>query len=208
MSPAMLQYTAEDVSQLLLLADKLSGDLGGAELRVLPKLSMAYAQWHWDAADRDGAQPDSHSAQASLPLNVDLEMTFPMKDGVQSYQPKFELLSEGQASQTPANQQAAADSEAEEDASIETMLELLPNAVGYAVAHSFRQRSSKLVEIVGDADRHVLLRFSDGTEDELPVSMDMTQAVQELQAVGVSTKPKSVLWKNLRATIIPAGNSA
>lgn len=60
MSPAMLQYTAEDVSQLLLLADKLSGDLGGAELRVLPKLSMAYAQWHWDAADRDGAQPDSH----------------------------------------------------------------------------------------------------------------------------------------------------
>lgn len=50
------------------------------------------------------------SAQASLPLNVDLEMTFPMKDGVQSYQPKFELLSEGQASQTPANQQAAAGS--------------------------------------------------------------------------------------------------
>lgn len=60
MSPAMLQYAAEDVSQLLLLADKLSDDLGGAELRVLPKLSMAYAQWHWDAADRDGAQPDSY----------------------------------------------------------------------------------------------------------------------------------------------------
>lgn len=68
-------------------------------------------------------------------------------------------------------------------------------------------RSSKLVEIVGDADRHVLLRFSDGTEDQLPVSMDMTEAVQELQAMGVSTKPKRVLWKNLTATIIPAGKS-
>lgn len=69
-------------------------------------------------------------------------------------------------------------------------------------------RSSKLVEIVGDADRHVLLRFSDGTEDQLLVSMDMTEAVQELQAVGVSTKPRTSLWTNLTATILPAGNSA
>lgn len=60
MSATMLRYAAEDVSQLLLLADKLSGDLGGAELRILPKLSAAYAQWCWDAADRDGAQPDSY----------------------------------------------------------------------------------------------------------------------------------------------------
>lgn len=58
--PVMQRYAAEDVSQLLLLADKLSCDLGAAELRILPKLSRAYAQWYWDVADRDGAQPDSY----------------------------------------------------------------------------------------------------------------------------------------------------
>ena len=60
MSATMLRYAAEDVSQLLLLADKLVCDLGRAEQRILPKLSAAYAQWYWDAADRDGAQPDSY----------------------------------------------------------------------------------------------------------------------------------------------------
>ena len=60
MSATMLRYAAEDVSQLLLLADKLSDDLGGAELRILPKLSAAYAQWYWDASDRDGAKPDTY----------------------------------------------------------------------------------------------------------------------------------------------------
>lgn len=60
LSAAMLRYAAEDVSQLLLLADKLSCELGAAELRILPKLSNANAQWYWDAADRDGAQPDSY----------------------------------------------------------------------------------------------------------------------------------------------------
>ena len=48
------------------------------------------------------------SARASLPLNVDLEMTFPIKDGVQSYKPKFELPSGGQAEQSSADPQAAA----------------------------------------------------------------------------------------------------
>ena len=37
---------------------------------------------------------------------------------------------------------AHADIEAAEDASIGTMLELLPRNVGYAVAHSFRHRYS------------------------------------------------------------------
>ena len=60
MSPTMLQYAAEDVSQLLLLIDKLLDDLGEAGMRVLPALSKAYAQWYWHAADRDGAQPDSY----------------------------------------------------------------------------------------------------------------------------------------------------
>lgn len=38
-----------------------------------------------------------------------------------------------------------ADSEAEEDASIVTMLDLLPEDVGYAVAHSFRQRCTLFI---------------------------------------------------------------
>lgn len=33
MSATILQYAAEDASQLLLLADRLSSDLDGAELR-------------------------------------------------------------------------------------------------------------------------------------------------------------------------------
>lgn len=48
------------------------------------------------------------SARASLPLNVDLEMTFPIKDGVQSYKPNFKLPCEGQAVQPLADPQAAA----------------------------------------------------------------------------------------------------
>ena len=48
------------------------------------------------------------SARASLPLNVDLEMTFPMQDSMQSYKPKFDLPSEGQAVQSIADQQTAA----------------------------------------------------------------------------------------------------
>ena len=50
------------------------------------------------------------SARASLPLNVDHEMTLPMKDGVQTYKPKFELPSEEMAPQLPADPQAAAGS--------------------------------------------------------------------------------------------------
>ena len=59
-SKTLLQYAAEDVTQLLLLADKLSYDLGAAALKLLPQLSMAYSQWYWDASDRDGAKPDSY----------------------------------------------------------------------------------------------------------------------------------------------------
>ena len=69
------------------------------------------------------------------------------------------------------------------------------------------RRSSKLVEIVADADRHVLLRFSDGAEVRLEVSMDMTAALKELQALGVATKPSKSLWR-LGSTATPAGNSA
>ena len=72
MSATMLQYAGEDVSQLLLLADKLSCDLGAAELRILPKLSAAYAQWYWDASDRDGAKPDSYRhVTADSTMNFD-----------------------------------------------------------------------------------------------------------------------------------------
>ena len=64
-SSTMLQYAAEDVAQLLPLADKLSCDLGAAALKLLPKLSMAYSQWYWDASDRDGAHPDSYRSKTA-----------------------------------------------------------------------------------------------------------------------------------------------
>ena len=67
------------------------------------------------------------------------------------------------------------------------------------------RRSSRLVEIVADADRHVLLRFGDGTEVRLAVSMDLTAALQELQAVGVATKPSKSMWR-FGSAVTPAGN--
>ena len=68
------------------------------------------------------------------------------------------------------------------------------------------RRSSRLVEIVADADRQVLLRFSGGIEIRLAVSMDLTAALQELQALGVATKPSRSLWR-LGSTVTPAGKS-
>ena len=50
----------------------------------------------------------SRRAHASLPINVDLEMTFPVRNGVQSYQPNFQLPSEGCVLPSSAEQQAAA----------------------------------------------------------------------------------------------------
>ena len=67
------------------------------------------------------------------------------------------------------------------------------------------RRSSRLVEIVADADRHVLLRFGDGTEVRLVVSMDLTAALQELQAVGGATKPSKSMWR-FGSAVAPAGN--
>ena len=63
-----------------------------------------------------------------------------------------------------------------------------------------------MVEIVADADRHVLLRFSDATEIRLDVSMNLTAALQELQTLGVATKPSNSLWR-FGSTIVPAGKS-
>lgn len=56
----LLRYAAEDVSQLLALADKLTSELGNAAVRLLPRLSAAHAQWYWDPADRDGADASSY----------------------------------------------------------------------------------------------------------------------------------------------------
>ena len=71
------------------------------------------------------------------------------------------------------------------------------------------RRSSRLVEIVADADRHVLLRFGDGTEVRLAMSMDLTAALQELQAVGVATKPSKSFWQwEFGSAVTPAGKSA
>ena len=56
----LLRLISRDVSHLLPLADKLCSDLGAAELRTLPKLSLAYAQRHWDAKDQEGVHSDSY----------------------------------------------------------------------------------------------------------------------------------------------------
>ena len=78
---------------------------------------------------------------------------------------------------------------------------------GIVTIHLVCRRSSSLVEIVADADRDVLLRFSDGTEVRLAVSMDLTAALQELQALGVATKPSKSLW-GFGSAVTPAGKSA
>ena len=62
--PQLLRYAAEDVSQLLALADKLTSELGSAALSLVPQLSKANAQWFWDLADRDG--PESSSSFRSI----------------------------------------------------------------------------------------------------------------------------------------------
>ena len=39
------------------------------------------------------------SVHAKVPINVDLEMIFPVKDGMQTYKPDFDLPTEGTAVQ-------------------------------------------------------------------------------------------------------------
>ena len=41
---------------------------------------------------------------------------------------------------------------------------------------------SKLVEIVADKGRQLVLRFSDDTAEQLPVCMDISEAVDKLKA--------------------------
>jgi len=59
------------------------------------------------------------------------------------------------------------------------------------------RRRSKLVEIVADADRDVIIRLSDGFEEQLHVRMDMTAAVKELQAACSSKAPTRSLWSKM-----------
>ena len=42
----LLQYAAEDVLQLLPLADKLKAEMGKAELALVSKLSTVYSRWY------------------------------------------------------------------------------------------------------------------------------------------------------------------
>ena len=44
----LLQYAAEDVLQLLQLADKLKAEMGKAGMVLMAKLSGAYSQWYWE----------------------------------------------------------------------------------------------------------------------------------------------------------------
>ncbi|DBB11153.1 TPA: hypothetical protein ACH3X3_006609 [Trebouxia sp. C0006] len=149
-------------------------------------LSKANAQWYWDPADKDSAQAaDSYRARAKLPTNVDLEMSFPLVDGVQSYKSNFAVEEDNHDNQDEKlpDSQGVQGSDQLDYASVMTMLDLLPYNVGYAVAEIFmHRRRSKLVVIVADADRDVIIRLSDGFEEQLHVRMDMTAAVKELQA--------------------------
>ena len=51
----LLRYAAEDVQQLLILADKITIQLGTSQLTLLSALSALYSQSYWDAADQDAA---------------------------------------------------------------------------------------------------------------------------------------------------------
>ena len=52
----LLRYAAEDVLQLLMLADKITAELGTAHLSLLSALSSVYSQSHWDAAHQDAVK--------------------------------------------------------------------------------------------------------------------------------------------------------
>ncbi len=49
----LLQYVADDVAQLPLLADKLIVDMGKAQLQLLARLSAAWCQSMWSASDKE-----------------------------------------------------------------------------------------------------------------------------------------------------------
>jgi len=67
------------------------------------------------------------------------------------------------------------------------------------------RRRSKLVEIVADADRDVIIRLSDGFEEQLHVRMDMTAAVKELQAACGSKAPTRSLWSKMSTKAVCKG---
>ena len=62
----LLRYAAEDVQQLLILADKITVELGTAQLTLLKALSSMYSQSYWDAAHQDAAA----SCVTSFPTTV------------------------------------------------------------------------------------------------------------------------------------------
>ncbi|KAL0048528.1 hypothetical protein WJX82_005079 [Trebouxia sp. C0006] len=109
------------------------------------------------------AAADSYRARAKLPTNVDLEMSFPLVDGVQSYKSNFAVEEDNHDNQDEKlpDSQGVQGSDQLDYASVMTMLDLLPYNVGYAVAEIFmHRRRSKLVVIVADADRDVIIRLS------------------------------------------------
>ncbi|DBA92231.1 TPA: hypothetical protein ACH3X1_015938 [Trebouxia sp. C0004] len=57
---------AEVFLWLLLLADKLTVDLGNTELKLLSALSAACAEWYWDPAYKKGCVSNYDSAAKTL----------------------------------------------------------------------------------------------------------------------------------------------
>ena len=60
-----------------------------------------------------------------------------------------------------------------------------------------------MVEIVADADRPILARFSNGTESKLAASMDIAAAVKKLSSVSIA--PDTALWQRFAYTPRPKG---
>ena len=54
----LLRCAAEDVLQLLMLADRITAELGSASLSLLSALSSVYSQSYWNAAHQDAVTED------------------------------------------------------------------------------------------------------------------------------------------------------
>ena len=73
------------------------------------------------------------------------------------------------------------------DANLESLLQCLPECGKQAVRQHISSRTlaaagdpPKVIELTADCGRKVSMRFSDGTEDYLPISLDMEEALASL----------------------------
>lgn len=65
----MILYAAEDVSQLLPLADKLTADLGPTHPKLVKTMSATYSRSHWTTLDKAKHDKPKHGEDALIVLN-------------------------------------------------------------------------------------------------------------------------------------------